>query len=564
MIRIIRAYKILILVLLFAAVLRLWDLGGTPIHLTPDEAALGYNAYSILKTGRDEHGELLPIIFRSFNDWKPGFYVYTAVPSIAIFGLNEFAVRLPGAVSGVVAVWFIYLVVGELFRVTGPAASRHPSLQFFAALFLAISPWHIHFSRGAWEAGMSLTLTLAGIYFFLRATRDRPHWIVLSSLFFGTTLITYQGAKLATGIVVLGLVLFWWKKLISIQQKTLLLAVIGGIIIASPAIFSIFTGKAGRLEVFSIFSYPRPDAVIEHIIKQGDEIKNSFTYLLYHSEPLQFVRGILGRWANHYSPKFLFFEGDWVHLNLSVPRAGGILFLDIVFLVVGIVALYRMKSSPAILFLGYWFIFAPLPAALSRDTLNAVRSLNLVIPLTIFLGLGVTFFLDKVREFKLRKILFCLLPIAYCLNFIYFLDQYFIHMNIHNARYWQYGYKQLVERITPLQKNYDNIIVSQSYDQPYIYFLFYQKYDPIKYQASDVEPIVGPAGSLDALLVSRLDNIYFEFIDWHRDSGRKGDLVVGNPVEIPPGDSSDPSRFQLIDEIKYPNGQTVFRLVEVL
>lgn len=558
--------KWLLLILILAATLRLWNLGSTPIHLTNDEAALGYNAYSILKTGRDEHGEFLPIIFKSFNDWKPGLYIYTAIPSIAAFGLNEFAVRLPGAISGIIAVWLIYLVVGELFhkRETkrNNTLNHAKSIASFTSLFLAISPWHIHFSRGAWEAGVSLTLTLAGIYFFLRATRDKPGWLIFSALFFGATFITYQGAKLATGLVVLGLLLFWAKPLFSFPRRILIAALLVGAIVSLPVINSVLTGKAGRLEVFSIFSYPRPEKIVEDIITQGNETKESLTYFLFHNEILNFKRGILGRWMNHYSARFLFFEGDWVHLNLSVPRAGVLLFLDAVLLIAGVVALTRMKLSSPLLFIGYWFLVAPLPAALSRDTLHAIRSFNLVIPLTIILAAGAVFLWERARSWRLGPGIIFLFLISYSLNFLYFLDQYFLHMNAHNAQHWQYGYKQVVEKITPLQKNYNQIVVSQSYDQPYIYFLFYQKYDPAVYQ-KNVQLVEGPAGKLDAWLVPRLDNISFEFIDWHQDRGRTGTLFVGPPIQIPSEDSSDPSRFKVIDEIKYPNGQIAFRLIEV-
>ncbi|MBU0570240.1 glycosyltransferase family 39 protein, partial [Patescibacteria group bacterium] len=161
----------LFIILLVATFLRLWKLGSIPSHLTPDEASLGYNAYSILKTGRDEYGKFLPIIFKSFGDYKPGFYIYLTVPFVAIFGLTEFAVRLPGALAGVVAVWLIYKIVKILsFRFTSlqndnetrklENGNKHSlrqgqwKLEILTAFLLAVSPWHIHFSRGAWEVNV--------------------------------------------------------------------------------------------------------------------------------------------------------------------------------------------------------------------------------------------------------------------------------------------------------------------------------------------------------------------------------------------------------------------------
>src|SRR3990167_1719234 len=105
----------LLAIVILAAVLRFWQLGQNPPSLDWDEAAHGYNAYSILKTGRDEYGYKFPLYFRSFDDYKPPIYTYLVVPSIAIFGLNDFAVRFPSALIGVFAIMFTYFLVKELF-----------------------------------------------------------------------------------------------------------------------------------------------------------------------------------------------------------------------------------------------------------------------------------------------------------------------------------------------------------------------------------------------------------------------------------------------------------------
>src|SRR6266852_41358 len=92
---------ILIFIIIIAATLRLWQLGSVPPSPDWDEAALGYNAYAILHTGKDEYGKFLPIVLRSFDDYKPALYAYLVIPSVQIFGLNLFAVRFPSAVFGV-------------------------------------------------------------------------------------------------------------------------------------------------------------------------------------------------------------------------------------------------------------------------------------------------------------------------------------------------------------------------------------------------------------------------------------------------------------------------------
>ena len=94
----------LVLILILAAFLRFWQLGRVPPSPDWDEAALGYNAYSLMRTGADEYGQKLPLVLRSFDDYKPAVYAYLAILPIKIFGLNVFAVRLHAALLGTLAV----------------------------------------------------------------------------------------------------------------------------------------------------------------------------------------------------------------------------------------------------------------------------------------------------------------------------------------------------------------------------------------------------------------------------------------------------------------------------
>ena len=79
-------------------------LSNIPIAPDWDEVALGYDAYSIMHTGRDEFGTFLPVALRSFEDYKPALYAYLSIPTVAVFGLTVFAVRLPSVVMGVVGI----------------------------------------------------------------------------------------------------------------------------------------------------------------------------------------------------------------------------------------------------------------------------------------------------------------------------------------------------------------------------------------------------------------------------------------------------------------------------
>jgi 4-amino-4-deoxy-L-arabinose transferase-like glycosyltransferase len=537
----------ILFILLGALFLRIYQINTNPPGLTPDEASIGYNAYSILKTGKDEYGKYFPIIFKSFGDFKPGLYIYLTIPSVAIFGLNEFSVRLPSVIAGTLTVYLVYLVAGKL--------SSNKKVQILAALVAALNPWLIYFSRGAWEVNVALTLTLGGIYFFFKSF-EKQKFIIVSSVFFALTLLDYQGAKLSSGIVLFILVLLYWKELLKIRYKYLTSAFIVGLVLSLPIILSIFNGQGGRLTVFSVFSYPRPEEYLQNFLNEGNVKKSGLVYNLFYNEPLNFIRGIAGRFFNHFSGRFLFFEGDWANPRHTPPYQGVLIIGDIIFLFFGTIAFLKEKISKEKLFVILWLVLAPLPAILSRDQVHAVRSLNLAIPFIIFIAFGIEYL---IRNF--HKVFIMGAILIYASTYFYFLDSYFVHQPIHNSQYWQYGYKQMVETVTSIQNNYKTIRIQQSYDQPYIYFLFFQKYDPAKWQQqSNLKQDSG----LDVGHVEKLDNICFCAIDWSRDRGDHGDLIIADTKVIPPLDSNDPKQFTLIKEIKYlDNKITAWRILEI-
>src|SRR3989344_4133954 len=108
---------LLILILGFAFFIRAYKVTSVPPSLSWDEVSIGYNAYSILKTGRDEHGRFLPIdTFVGYGDYKPPLAIYLTVPFVAVFGLTELAVRLPSVIAGTLAILLTYFLARELFR----------------------------------------------------------------------------------------------------------------------------------------------------------------------------------------------------------------------------------------------------------------------------------------------------------------------------------------------------------------------------------------------------------------------------------------------------------------
>jgi 4-amino-4-deoxy-L-arabinose transferase-like glycosyltransferase len=590
--RFLKGNWILGLILLLAAILRLYGLSKVPPSMHLDETALGYNAWSILKTGRDEYGNFLPLIFKSFGDYKPGLYVYLAVPFVGIFGLNEFAVRFSSAIIGIATVWLLYRFVLLFFnneasppvegrgfsfekgsRFAGKAAilasfipafgkagyseARNKPLALFSSFALAISPWHLQFSRGAWEANVALFFALGGIYCFLRAVEKRVKWLYLSALSFGAVVLAYQGGKMMVPLLILGLLICFWTRLRGLPKKHLFAAAFLLFAISLPILLSSISGGGGRLKVMSVFSYRRPMEEINQILSQDNG--NRIYFNLFHSESLAFARGILGRYFNHFSGKFLFFEGDWSSARHSVPYAGVLYYLDFIFILAGVVYLIKLKVLGKN-FVWYWLLVSPLPAALSRDAIQAVRSLNMVLPSVVIISCGIyqiyLWLKEKKKVFYVLCTMFFVLSYFWCVA--YYLDQYYIHYPVKSSQFWQYGYKNVVNKIYPIRNNYSSIIFTQKWGQPYIYWLFYTKYPPQDYQRQ-VYLTPSPVG--DVGKVERIDNIEFRNIYYPADRGLAKTLFVGTDEELPLKDI-DPNQARILEEVKFLNGEVAFRIVE--
>jgi 4-amino-4-deoxy-L-arabinose transferase-like glycosyltransferase len=552
-----RQYWILIIVFALALFLRVFSLTSAPPSISWDEAALGYNAYSILHTARDEHGAFLPLIFKSFGDFKPGLYVYLTAPFVAIFGLSEIAVRAPAAIFGALSSIVLFFLARRMFGNFWVAVA--------ASFSLALSPWHLILSRPAFEAGVAMFFTLLAFLFFFKAC-DGKKWLFLPSAFsLVLALYTYQTAKITIPLFVLALAFVFREKIFSPGAKW-----IAGFLIvlflSSPLYFGFLWGQGGgRFTIMSLFSYPRSEEETQQILSEDRLRRDSFLFQAWHGDWFYFLTGSLSRYLNHYSPSFLFFKGD-VDQNPrhAVPNMGLLYYLDILFLLAGAFAFIRLKNTPAKTFLILWFLIGPVPAALTRDQTQAVRSLMLLPALQILIGFGIFTVFSYLKT--LAKPVFLTLVFLFGLfflwNFLYFADQYFLHMPKKFSQEWLYGYKEAFSFLAQNQDKYDKVVVTDKYGQPYIYYLFYRNYDPRQYQKK-VNFVPNPYG--DVGKVPSLDKIEFREIYWPSDRDLKNTLFIGTSFELPEKDLERDTNLgtsKILREVKFLNDQTAFKIVE--
>lgn len=550
---------IIIFVFILALFLRVYKLGQFPVGFLWDEAALGYNAYSILETGRDEYGKLFPLIFKSFGDYKPGFYVYLTIPSVAVFGLNEFAVRLPSAIAGSLTVILLYLLLTEAgFTQIGKRITTD-SIPLVAALLLAISPWHINFSRGAWELNVMTFEIVLGFFLLLRFLNSNKNFYLFSSVVaFVLSFLTYQTAKFLTPALLIAFIFLFKEKLkaISWKQKFVFVFIFSAVFF----LFSYFTitgGRSGRIKVMSLFSYPRSNEESTMIFDQDNQ--NKLEFALFHSSPIFFTRSLLGRYFNHFSGRFLFFSGDWSNPRNGIVYQGVMYFFEAIFVVLGLGVLLEKRNQFGS-FIIFWLLVSPLFSALTRDSISSVRSFPMVIPLVIITAFGISSCLDLVR--KSRRTLFltgAIIIFLYGISFVRLLDLYFIHDPKANSKDRLFGYKEMVNYLKPLINQKNKVIITTSYGQPYIFYLFYSKYDPKIYQmqAKLKESPVGDVGE-----VEKIGKIEFRKIYWPDVRGTGNSLFVGDEFDLPLHDVVGQENISLLKEIKFLNGNIAFRIVE--
>lgn len=446
-----RTWIVLGLLVAVGAALRLFDLGILPNGLYCDEAANGYDAYAILTTGKSLHGDATPLFFLHHGiDYVESLYTYLTVPSIGIFGRSPFSIRLIAALAGTLTIVTTFLLGRQLVgRVTG----------LLAALLVAVSPWHMTFSRIGFR-GILLPLAITfGLYLFLRALGNYRR-IIPCALVLGLSLHTYAVAKLLVPITLLILAIMYRSELRTLltgnrtAQHHAGAGTILFLLLAVPVYWFSFVGEGNRrFEQLSVMSEPYP-------------VGTAFTNYL-----------------QHLSPDFLFFSGD-ANLRHSIPGYGELLIVLFPFLLLGIVAALRIRtkeySLPPLLFL-----VGLIPPALTHEGIpHALRAIGAVPFPELTAAIGITFLLRSLKPDPswLRLSAAGLIGVALFVNAGLFLGSYFGDYRKESQHVFQAGLEEAIEFAETEGADYDQVVISPRIAQAYVFVLFYATPDPTGYQ----------------------------------------------------------------------------------
>ena len=434
-------YGLLLLIILFAAFLYFYKINQLPIGLSDDEAAVGYNAYSILLTGKDEFGKFFPVAFRFFGAYTPPLYVYLTVPAIKIFGVSAAAVRIPSGAASLLGIVIVYLFVEKF----GLVKSRLVGLA--GAFTFAIIPWVFYYARVGYEVTSGYIIFSLGMFFLWGGLSQKKVSLVGLFVLSVSSYIAHTERYLVP--ILLFLIIVFFRKQIIVKKNTKKIVI---------GLMVLFVTQVPNLFLLTTKSF---------------WVKNS----LMNPNIDQMINDFVSQWLTYFSPKELFGISSDINLQHTSPELPLIYSWLIIPFLIGLYRLYLLKNTLIGKFLIIWLVVSPIPGALSGHFISIQRVMPLIVPIVLVISLGFESIRSRVgwRFFVSGFILLS----AFSLLLLW--RSYFVLFPKERWPYWSYGYEQLAGIIK--DRPSDRFVVDSTRARTvYVNLLFYLKYPPSAYQ----------------------------------------------------------------------------------
>lgn len=530
------------LITLLGGFLRFYKITVNPPSLTGDEISFGYSAYSVLKTGRDEYGKFLPLVFKSVGDYKNPLPAYLMIPSIKLFGLTDFAVRFPNALIGTISIPVFFIFLLDIFK--------KKKVAVLGSLMLSVSAWHIFYSRFAYETLTASLFVLLGIWFFIKMLDGKLIWAFLSAFFFTLTMYTAFAPRLFIPIFLVCALIINLPKLKKDWRKAGVF-ISTCLILGLPMLYiTLFQGAGTRLQMVLI----------------SNDIEFSRYVLLKYFNSIGDLPLLFFFWAKRYlsyfDPSFIFFNG----LDATIPSSIGLGMLyvfEIPFFIAGIVAFIKNKIPHKSLFV-IWGLAGILPDSLTNNLKHTGRLLHLFPVLILLSALGAIELYNlftKIGKTYLKMIVASvssLIVLAVLIHAFLIVSTDFPR---DKGESFDEGWREAVQYVKANQDKYKEIVFDPArgvsapnmISNPFLYVLFYMKYDPHIYQT---EEKVTSMPSYESYY--KFGKYVFRHIDWQQDKSEIGVLFVGSPWSLP---EKDLEPGELIKKIYLTSGDAAFFIV---
>lgn len=472
--------KLLFLILAVAAIFRFVGLTTSPPALNWDEVSIGYNAYSILKTGKDEWGKFIPLSFKAFGEEKLPGMIYASIPGIAIFGENDLGVRVTPAMIGLLSVLALYFLGKELF---GKSA-----YGLVAASLLAVSPWGVHFSRASFEAGLAMLFTILSVYWLVKSQKNTVYlWLAMLAAVLGA--YTYNSVRILLPLMIFVYLLFRVAPLNKFRKSTLMVLATG-IILCLPIVLEL-ASPAGRVRLGTVAITTQKgfyDSVSESRGYMLPLLGNTLSTVI-QNKYTHYAHTFFMNYVATFSTEFLFLKGS-ANTERSVQGLGLLYLFELPLLAAGFFALKKQRPGVARILLP-WLLLAPIPSAITTDAPSSVRALGILPALLLVEAAG---FISLLPWLRSRKLIAAVATLFVVWNIGYFSYKLWMEYPVKYSTDWQWGYKQAVAFAARYYPTASHIYLTNAYGEPYIYVLFYTHFDPAKYQQGPVRRIVDPTG----------------------------------------------------------------------
>lgn len=547
---------------LLSLLIRFYQIDNSKLGFYLDEASIGYNAYSILETGKDEFGKPFPILFRAFTDFKSPLYIYFSVIPIKIFGLGVFSTRFVSALSGSIAIIVVYFLLKLITK-------NNRFLSFLSALILAVSPWHVFYSRAAWETNLSFLLLLLATLFCVYGYKiNKRILFFFGGILFVISIYAYFHGQRAVAPLIFGFYFFYYFKWILENKKILILGLTALILFSLPVlIISLTPGSQSRMKSLSIFSektiLPWQN---QNTLNTGDK---KFSFFV-DNRTTTTIRKWFALYTAYYTPRNLF-SPDPVEKQRWPVDLATFYSWQFPFYVLGFFWFFKKReyeqSRPIMI---PWLIFSPLAASIAGDPFATVRALPLVFPFSFIIAVGIFETLAYVQNKMGKNSLNRLIPlISFSVFFLLFITsivnlflQFFYILPYLRPTYWNIGYEKLSKDL--LNFTNEKIVIDNLQLEGYIHILFFTKFDPKIYQKeTGYLELPNYYTSFERQLVRKFGQFESRRIDWGKELKEKN-IIVGDDLIISDEKMLSDPRLQLLEKIYYPDQSVAFKIIKAL
>ncbi len=376
-----KTFLILLAILLIASFFRLWQLSSIPPGLYPDAAVNGNNSIDTLEKAEFK-------IFYPDNNGREGLFMWLNAIAFFIFGPSIWSLRIMSALAGILTVFGVYLLSKQLLK---KEIKGFELISLVSAFLLAVSFWHVNFSRLAFRAILVPLFAVFGIYFLLKGLEKKSYKnLIYSGISLGLGFYTYISYRFIVLLLLVILILYWLQN----ARKITIGKIIKPFIISGMAIFLV------ALPIGVYF-----------LANPGDFFgRAAGVSILNENNPiLVFMKSI----GAHLIMFNIYGDGNWRHNYAGSPQLFwlvGIFFLiGLFFCSVKLKEKIKQKdiqSQTPYWILISWFLIFLMPGFLSGEGIpHSLRVVGVIPAVYILCGIGAYWTYTKIKPYLKGKLI---------------------------------------------------------------------------------------------------------------------------------------------------------------